>query len=297
MSPFHSLPTLRPLALAATLLWSLAAAAETPIDQRRPLAADGQLHVSNVSGAISVSAWNREEVEIGGMLGDGVETLDISGDRKRLDVIVRNPDKRRDTGDTTLVIKVPAGASLNLEAVSADIDVEHVRGAVSATSVSGDVQLDLRSPQVTARTVSGDIRLRAPSTQTRLNTVSGDIQAGGLSGQLALQTVSGDASVEAGGAFSDLQLKSISGDLDVQVTLAPGARVVGETLSGDLSLRLPRPSSARFTVNTFSGSFHNAYGGDSGDSGDAKGRHELRFGDGKAQIELSSFSGDVTLGD
>ncbi len=276
------------------LLTTVSAWAETPIDETRPLAADGRLHVSNVSGIISVQGWSRNEVEITGMLGEGVEKLEISGDKNSLDVLVRNPNKRRDIGETTLTIKVPSGAGLDLEGVSADIIVSAVKGKLAATTVSGDVRLKVESEQVAGRTVSGDIELVAPSRDTKLYTVSGDVDASGLQGRVALETVSGDADLTGAGPFSDLQLKSISGDITVKGAFTADARVVGETLSGDLLVKTAAPVSAALTVNTFSGAFNNRLASTASSSG-PKGRHEIKLGDGKARIDLSSFSGDVTL--
>lgn len=290
-SPFK--PAL--LFVAAALLSVTSAWAETPINQRHPLSADGQLHVSNVSGTIEVSNWSRDEVEITGMLGDGVEKLDVSGDKSRLEVLVRNPNKRRDVGETTLTIKVPTNARLQLDGVSADIIVNGVKGEVAATTVSGDVRLKLESSRVEARTVSGDIDVQAPSKDSKLNTVSGDISAKGLSGKLVLETVSGDADVIGSAAFTDLKLKSISGDLDIDGEFTGDAQVSGETLSGDLRLRVPAPVSAAMTVNTFSGSFNNRISSAVATSGGSKGKREIKIGDGKARIDLSSFSGDVTI--
>jgi DUF4097 and DUF4098 domain-containing protein YvlB len=282
------------LFVTAALLSVTSAWAETPIDERHPLDADGQLHVSNVCGLIEVSVWSRNEVQISGTLGDGVDKLDVSGNKNKLEVLVRNPNKRRDVGDTTLTIKVPANAQLQLDGVSSDIVVNGSRGAVTAATVSGDVRLKLESARLEARTVSGDIEVQAPSRDSKLNTVSGDITARGLSGKLALETVSGDAEVAGAAAFSELKLKSISGDLELDGEFTNDARISGETLSGDLRMRVPASVSAALNVNTFSGSFNNRIAGAVATSG-SKGKREIRLGDGKARVDLSSFSGDVTI--
>ena len=294
--PFPHTRSLNPalMVVAAALLSVTSAWAETPIDERHPLNADGQLHVSNVCGLIEVSVWSRNEVQISGTLGDGVDKLEVSGNKNKLEVLVRNPNKRRDVGDTTLTIKVPVNAQLQLDGVSSDIVVTGVKGAVAAATVSGDVRLKLDSDRVEARTVSGDIDVQAPSKDSKLNTVSGDIIAKGLSGKLVLETVSGDVEVAGAAAFSELKLKSISGDLDLEGEFTTDARVSGETLSGDLRMQVPASVSAALTVNTFSGSFNNRIAGAVATSG-SKSKREIKLGDGKARVDLSSFSGDVTI--
>ena len=59
--------------LAAALLAAAAAPAfaATPIDETRPLAADGRVSIENLKGRIVVRAWDRPEVHIGGTLALG----------------------------------------------------------------------------------------------------------------------------------------------------------------------------------------------------------------------------------
>src|SRR5690606_17261637 len=69
----HSIHALA-LAVCATLA-TAPAFAGTPIDQTRPLEADGRVEISNVKGSIEVRGWERNEVHVTGELGKGVEKL------------------------------------------------------------------------------------------------------------------------------------------------------------------------------------------------------------------------------
>lgn len=279
--------------LSAALLLSLlqAAFAGTPIDERRPLESSGRVQVSNVAGSVRVSAWDRPEVHVTGELGEGAEKLEISGDARALRIEVRVPRRSDDAEDTELTLLVPAGASLEVDTVSADIAVQGLKGAVKANTVSGDLNLSLTSADVQAHTVSGDLSLRAPSKNTVLNSVSGDLQVQGPSGQLRLETVSGNIDL-AGGPFSSLQLKSISGDMELDAALTDDGRLTGETLSGQLTVRLPASTSAAVSLRSFSGEVLSTLGGA---GGEARERIEFKLGDGRGRIDLSSFSGDIRL--
>jgi DUF4097 and DUF4098 domain-containing protein YvlB len=110
-----------------------------------------------------------------------------------------------------------------------------------------------------------------------------------------METVSGDAQLVGSAAFSDLSLKSISGDFNVEAALAGDGKLVGETLSGDMRVRLPIVTSAAVTLHTFSGEVRSAFGGGTTSGDDRRERQEFKIGDGRARVDLSSFSGDIRL--
>lgn len=280
-------------ALCAALAFAAPAVAGTPIDQTRPLKADGQLHVKNVHGLIEVSTWDRDEVQVSGELGDDAEELSIEGDANRLVIEVRSPSRSGYQDPSILQIKVPVAAAIHADSLSADVDVRGTSGPLTANTVSGDLRLSSRSEQVEANSVSGDISLEAPSRSTRLNSVSGDVSAEGLIGTLVLETVSGNAEL-SGGPFVSLELRTISGDLQAEVSLAPEATVIGDSLSGNLNLQLAASTSALVSIKSFSGDVSSSLGGEA--SGDADERRlEVRVGDGRGRIDLSSFSGDIAV--
>lgn len=274
-------------------LLPLAALAGEPqsIQQTRPLAADGKLRVENPAGSLEISAWDRNEVMISGELGANAEPLEIRGDGRNLEIVVRYPSRLRGgLDDSELRLRVPARVALELKTVSAQVQLRGVKGPLQVQSVSGDLNLDVGSTQVQASTVSGDLQLRAPAQQAKLSSVSGDIVLRDLRGTLNADTVSGQLQVE-GGPFQELSLQSVSGDLELNLSLDAKARLQAETLSGDISLQLPRSSDASLELKTFSGELQNEF---------AAAEHGLRkmsakIGGGRGQISLHSFSGDISV--
>src|SRR5690606_12944650 len=95
---------LLPLLLA---LLPAAALASTPINETRPLDADGKVEISNVKGRIEVRTWDKPQARIGGSLGRGVEKLEIGDGGRSLKIKVRYPRNSRNTEPTSLVIDVP----------------------------------------------------------------------------------------------------------------------------------------------------------------------------------------------
>ena len=283
-----------------------AAFAATPINQTRPLAADGSVHIENVKGRVIVRTWAQPQVRITGSLGKGVEKLEVEGDQRSLDITVKYPDNGgwklwgRNGGDsepTVLEVMIPGRASLEVETVSADIDVQQVAGRkLEASSVSGGIVITASSPgQAEVSNVSGDTTLRITTPRLNASSVSGDIRAsGGICGDVEMESVSGDLELGAL-ALDQLQVSTVSGDARLRAALRPNGHVKGETLSGELQLNLPANTSARVHAESFSGDIR-APGGKVHREEHGPGKSlDTRFGTGQGDIHLESFSGDVDL--
>jgi DUF4097 and DUF4098 domain-containing protein YvlB len=280
------------------------ALAGTPIEQARPLNADGQVSVENIKGRIVVRTWAQPQVKITGTLGAGVEKLQIDGDARSLHIKVKYPDDHgwhlwnNDARAEPSVVEVtiPQHASLDLDAVSADIDVEQMAGRrLSAQTVSGDTRIVASSPgDAHVESVSGNVFLRITTPKVSVESVSGDIDLqGGLTGDVRLQSVSGDLRLGAG-RLDTLNLDTVSGDGQLQFDIAPAGVAKAQSLSGDLRVSLPRTASARLHIETFSGDIRSAVGSVKKEEGPGK-TLDARIGDGQAQINLESFSGNVTV--
>lgn len=298
---------MRPMPAAVLVLPLLAfaagpAAAATPIEQRHPLAADGELAVVNATGRIEVVAWERPEVAIEGTLGDGVERLLVEGDGRRLRVEVVNPSGGWFGGGgraqpSVLRLRVPAGASLSLEGVSADLSSEGARGErLALASVSGSLAaVDARVDVFSAETVSGDGRVELEAGRAELASVSGALRLQGrVAGQVSLETVSGALEARLVDVRR-LEASGVSASTTLALSLAEGAEVSAETLSGRLRLRLPADASARIEAESFSGRIEAGVPGRL-EEGDGPGRRfDAILGDGDARVTLETFSGALEI--
>ncbi len=264
------------------------------IEERRALDGNAALSVRNTAGSIKVEAWDKSELELTGRLGDGVERLEIAGSSTNMKIDVRLKHGLRPSyTDTLLVLRVPAGVNLTLEGTSADLLVSGVKGKLTARTVSGDVGLNVESAEVSAQTVSGDVHLDAPkATHTSVSTVSGGTQINGPSGTLHADSVSGDIDLN-GGSFTQLDLKSVSGDVQVRAATTADAEVKAESLSGDVRFNATRDLNAKVALKSFSGDKHCELDA-ARPLSDGK-RMIYTLGEGKGQISLTSFSGNVVL--
>ena len=126
------------IAVASALIGAAASAA-TPIDRRIDAQAGDRLAVYNVSGSITVTGGNGNEVHLTGSLGNNVERLDFERDGDRIVVRVVLEEDSQSREGTTLDIAAPRGIDIDVDAVSAEIVVRAIEGEQRLSSVSGQI--------------------------------------------------------------------------------------------------------------------------------------------------------------
>jgi hypothetical protein len=235
--------------------------AQEAVDRRQPASRGGVVAIDNIAGSVTVKGWSRDEVHVTGTLGRGTKELQIdgSGDRTAIHVEI---DKREDDVDPTdLVIHVPQGSRLEVETVSAKVDISDVDGDIRISTVSGEVVSTAASRSVTMSSVNATLRLVTEE------------------------------------ALDDARFNTVSGLIDVTADLSSKGRFAFETVSGAISLSVPRGISASFDVSTFSGDIQNDFGQEPVRKDKYLPAKELRFstGAGDARISMQTLSGKILL--
>jgi len=285
-------------AAAALLASSPASRAGTPIDKRAAAEPSGSVEVSNISGTVTVTGWDRSEVEVTGELGEGTERLEFTTSDKVTRIKVILPNQSYHVDDTDLVVHVPAASRLTVSTVSADIKVQGVQGAQRLQSVSADVHTVAGSEDVECRTVSGDVTVDGSGKKGMLNitTVSGDATALRTAGEVNANTVSGNL-VLGLGETTRSRVRSTSGDLTMAMRIAPDGRLDAESISGDVRLNLVGSVDAEFDLSSFSGEIRNCFGPKAASTSEYAPGKELRFseGAGTARIRVKTLNGDISI--
>lgn len=287
------------LSAAVLAVLSQAAAAEQTHNKRATIAPDATIDVSNVQGSVSVTAWDKNEVELHAVLESDKDRLEFEATERQVRIKVDRPDHRyRDDDDATLTLKVPKGARLVVETVSAEIVVDGVRGEQRLESVSGSVETKAYDQPVSLHAVSGEITVSGSGGKAALTTenISGTTIVSGIRGSYEGQTVSGtiDASVAA---VERLHIETVSGDADIKAELGAAARADMESVSGSLTLTIKPPVNAEFDIESFSGDIDACFGPKPRDKSKYGPGSELGFTEGKggARVTIESLSGDINI--
>jgi hypothetical protein len=293
----------RKVCIALGLCLPLTGWAATPLEGSRAVDPDVAVEIGNVRGEIIVEASDRAEVVLDGSLGEG-SRLVFDGDRRRVQVKIETESgsgwswwgRGGPSEDTRLIVRVPKAASLDVSAVSAEVEVRGYEGSgqVEVGSVSGDVRVEGRSERLSLSTVSGEITARGGARRADLESVSGDIDARDLAGDAEVETVSGDIRISIR-ELREVGASSVSGDVEIDVDSGTAPRITVETMSGGIALRLPASVDARLEAETFSGDITSDFGTVAREEHGSGSRLDTRAGAGNGRVRLESFSGDIRL--
>ena len=285
------------IAFIAGLMLALPALAED-VDRTLDAAPDGHVDISNIAGSVTVSGWSRSQVEVTGTLGKKVEELIFERDGDKITIKVKVPKRAGRGTDSDLHISVPENSSIDVGAVSADIDVSDVRGEQRLHTVSGDVNTEAAGSDVSAESVSGDVEVNGDGkdAETRAGTVSGDVTLFRVAGKVSGESVSGDVVVDEG-SFNRVDLSTVNGELIFQAELRKDGKLSAETVNGDVNVELVGDVSARIDVSTFNGRIRNCFGPEAQRSSKYTPGWNLNFteGDGDGRIDISTMNGGVRL--
>ena len=281
--------------MAVLLAAPLAAGGGERVDARRAAAADAIVEIDGAGGALRIVGWDKAEVWVTGSLGAGAEGLDLSGTARRVSVDVDtlgHPDSVK----SDLEIRVPAGARVEVSAMSADITVTGVSGAVTADTVAGHISVSGTAREIALESVNGDVTASCACTRAHLESVNGAVTVSGGRGDVDASTVNGALTV-TGGKFDRAKLETVNGRITFEGELVARATLGVESVGGSIELRLPAATNADFTVNTFSGSIRNDWGEEGRRTSRYTREEELTFtaGSGGASVDVQTLSGNVIL--
>lgn len=286
----------RVLVTIALLISANAYAAEE-INETIDAAEDGEVYISNISGSVTVEGWSRNQVELTGELGSGVDRLIFERDGD--EVIIKVKVKRNSrSAASDLIVNVPEKSSLEIDTVSADIEVDNVTGEQDLVAVSGDISTSAYGEDVDVESVSGDVDIvgNNEDMRSRLGSVSGDINTENLAGEIAAESVSGDVIV-ASGSFSRAKLESVNGDIVYRAVLRDAGRLDIETINGPVDVEVNDDLSARIDVETFNGRIRNCFGPDPVRTDEYAPGSELKFteGGGAGRVTIQTLNGSIRL--
>ena len=289
--PFAVLVGLLVLALALPVT-----ASEREIQESGPASADGTVMIENVTGSVVVIGWDKNEISLEGTISGDIEEIEFKTGNKKSWIKVAWPKKKNVEGEADLVIKVPAGSRVEVECVSAYIEISGVTGSVEAASISGDVTVTGACEELEAESISGDVVIDGGALEVEIGSISGRVEARGAVSEVEAATVSGNIELVFD-RFVNLSVESVAGGAEVSGDLDAEGSFSFDLHSGDLTLTVPAGVSADFEVETFSGEIDNAFGQKSRKTSKYAPGRELEFttGGGDARVRINTFSGDVVI--
>jgi len=249
------------VAIAIGIHIPLEAALTEELHKTYPLQADGRISLSNVNGAVHVTAWDRNEVQVDAVKSATTkEILDeaqivIDAAAGSVSIRTRYPEHqdRHEHAKVEYTVKAPRGARLaavsvvngpvDLEGFSSDVKVSSVNGRVTAKNLAGgearistvngplDASFDkiVKASSITLTTVNGSIALSLPEgsgADFHASTVHGRISSDfGVKEAHSNGPHHGSISGQIGGGGAQIKLSSVNGGIRI-LSMVGGRRVV-----------------------------------------------------------------------
>jgi len=279
------------------LLTGLAAHAGEPVEKSGKASADGRVIVENIAGSITVIGWDKKEIHLEGTLGKEVKELKFkTGKKKSVIEVVYHKNKKTIREGADLVINIPEGSKLQVECISADVTASKLEAEVELASISGEVEFTGWCQNLELESISGDVVVDGGADEMTLESISGRVKGRGETAKINAESVSGGIQLDYE-TFLGLSAESVSGNIEIIGKLDSKCRVNCDVVSGSITLVVPGNVDATFEASTFSGGISNDFGQKATRTSKYAPGKELEFtnGDGDADVELNSFSGDIRI--
>lgn len=151
-----------------------------------PLSADGRVSLKNINGGVTVTAWDKNEVQV-----DAVKTADeqyklaeakieVTAGSTSIDIRTHYPEKTNNNpASIEYTLHVPRRARIDkIDLVNGHIKIDGVEGLVRASSVNGAVEATHVAGEVSLNSVNGRVfaELQAPKRSVNIETVNGSVE-------------------------------------------------------------------------------------------------------------------------
>ena len=164
--------------------------AQKTITRKYPAQKNVRLEVKNISGTITVEAWERNEISVKAQLFSPNAQFTPEQTASCLGIDVVRDNRGRMVGDINFIVKVPVDSTVDIETKRGNISINNVRGGMvrARVSTNGDIELTgIRASEVIAengvghllfdgelvsggaytfKSLTGDINIRIPKNSS-----------------------------------------------------------------------------------------------------------------------------------
>lgn len=262
-----------------------------------PLGSNGRVNISNAAGSVTITIWDRREVDVQAELGSDAQRVEVNpmGSGVDIKVFLRRGD--RPEGRVHLRVRLPADAHVEANTISAALTASGVRGRMRLKSISGDIRCEKSGGDMEVTSVSGRVQIIGGNPRAR-------IRASSISGGVNIEQGTGDLDVHSTSGRLDLQLvdadhvdaSTVSGGILVRGAMNNHSNVELESVSGRVNVALGAPN-FRFEVSSYSGRVSSCFGGEALRSSSRGSRLDGVRGNGGGLVVARSHSGSVEVCD
>jgi len=244
-----------------------------------------KITVRNSTGRIQVKAWTKNEVQVAWTNTSGKTVVETEQGGNRVEIATRMIGDSASAEDlkTDFEINVPTDSELNVRTDSGNVTVESIHGDMTFDTVGANLQLSDVEGYMVVKTIDGSLVCTRCSGKLEANSISGNMQLiQPALDSVRVQTASGnilfDGSFLSRGIYI---MKNFSGTIEVHFSPNDSFDLNANSLKGNVVNQ-----AAAFKPDTHGSSRPPSKWGNS---------LVGTMNDGRAKVELSSFSGTIKI--
>jgi len=277
------------MTFAAAVLVSLAPL-QGQTDTMIAVPAGASLSVNNFGGSIVVHAWTQNRVKVHAEHGSrGAIEASLVGNT----VTLRASSRHGAPSVVDFDITVPQDMALTLSGTYTEIEVDGVRGAISAETVDGSIDVKGGSGIITLHSIQGSVTLADATGRIEVNSVNESVELSNVSGQIKAETTNGDMTL-MGIKSSSVDASTINGDVEYEGTVSDGGTYSFNSHNGEITVSIPEGANVTLSVATANGDIDPSFPLPLTRT-EGKHRYTFKLGSGSARMEVESFQGDIQL--
>lgn len=275
--------------MTALIIGALAAALMQPqTDTTFAVSANARVEIETFGGEIVVKTWNKNAIRVHATHGRR-DVIDINA--RGGSVRIQAEGRMGPATAVDMQITVPVSVSIDMSGVYTDMSVDGVTGDVGAETVKGNITVT-GGARLKLESVEGDIVIDKARGLINANTVNRGIRISNSIGDIEAETVNGPIIVQNAQA-THVDLATVNGRVVYDGTIRDGGDYAIASHNGPIWVSVPEKAGVTVTVSTFNGELDASFPVSMRESN--KRRYSFAIGNGRAQMDLESFGGDIHL--
>lgn len=274
--------------------------------QSAPLSPGGRIDLDTVNGAVDVTGWEKDEVEINGTkqasekyLLDGTRVqVTPSAGIVRIHTVLPSSGRRGGVG-VRYSLRVPHRVLLDRIVTSnGSIRIENIQGGLNLRSSNGEIRIVHAKGNLDAQTSNGRCELQDFEGNGTVRSSNGRIEGTILHGSVDAFTSNGSLalSYEDPDTSRPLRLDTSNSAIEVSISGPKTPDVRATTSNAGITLKLPANAQARLRAHTSNASITSEFGpGESSTSERSRTHLEQTIGNSGAFIDLGTSNGPVKI--
>jgi DUF4097 and DUF4098 domain-containing protein YvlB len=266
-----------------------------------PLKPGGTLTVDTFNGAIDISTWDENTVDISGTKygpsQDEADNLrvDIDHTPSSVSIHVQRPTDRRHNEGARLTIKAPRGTQFDRIVTSnSSIRTEDGAGPAHLRTSNGSIHVTNLHGDVEAETSNSAIEIEGVDGNVRAHTSNGHIRAERVNGSTDASTSNSGVNIDVARADKEVRIDTSNSGVELDLPRNFSSNVHVETRNGPITLHLADGANARLSAHTSNSSIETDF--EVRAQGElSRNRLEGVIGSGGPLIELITSNGSIKL--